>query len=121
MIDPILNRRVKEPNRKFIKKKTNEAVFSRKLKDNKIKYVNNFKRTHKCEICGENSSCCLEFHHVHRENKLFTISSAICNININMKKLKLEIQKCVILCSNCHKKLHYFEINAEILPELLNS
>ena len=121
MIDPILNRRVKTIDRKIKKRKKDEVSFDRDLKNAKIKYVNNFKRARTCVICGEASSCCLEFHHLDKRNKLFTISSAICNIKINMKSLKAEIRKCVIICSNCHKKLHYNELNTEILQKMLNT
>jgi hypothetical protein len=120
MLDPILNRRVKESGRKITKRKNDEVKFDRNLKNAKIKYVNNYKRSRKCEICGETSPCCLEFHHIDKRKKLFTISSAICNIKIDMKTLRAEIRKCIILCSNCHKKLHYQDINVDILPEILN-
>ena len=121
MIDPILQRRVKESGRKITKRKNDEVKFDRNLKNAKIKYVNNYKRSHKCEICGETSTCCLEFHHVDKRKKMFTISSAICNIKIDMKALRAEIKKCIIICSNCHKKLHYQDININILQEMLNT
>ena len=121
MIDPILQRRVKEPNHKFKKRKNDEVKFDRRLKENKIKYINTFKRKQICIVCGESSYCCLEFHHLNRENKLFTISSAICNIKIGMRQLKDELKKCVIICSNCHKKLHFNEMNVGLLQEILNT
>jgi hypothetical protein len=121
MFDERLQRRVKEPNRKYKKRKNDKVKFDRKLKERKIDYVNTFKRASHCAICGETSSCCLEFHHMnHGTKKLFTISSAICNIRVDMKLLKTEIRKCIILCSNCHKKLHSNDLNVELLPEILN-
>jgi hypothetical protein len=120
MFDERLQRRVKESNRKYKKRKNDKIKFDRRLKERKIEYVNAYKRASKCAICEENSSCCLEFHHLQGKNKLFTISSAICNIKIDMKMLKTEIKKCIILCSNCHKKLHYTESNINLLPEILN-
>jgi hypothetical protein len=101
--------------RKIQKRKNDEVKFCRVLKNTKIKYINNYKKSHNCAICKENAQCCLEFHHIDKKNKLFTISSAICNIKIDMKSLRAEMRKCVILCSNCHKKLHYQDIPPEIL------
>ena len=120
MIDERLRKRVKETGRKLKKKKNDQIKFDRKLKERKILYVTQFKRNSKCVVCGENSSCCLEFHHLRGKNKLFTISSAICNIKVDMKMLRNEIKKCVMICSNCHKKLHSNALNIEMLPEILN-
>lgn len=121
MIDERLQRRVKQDGRKLKKKKEDKARFDRRLKEAKIKCINYYKQHHDCVICHENSPCCLEFHHVNPEIKDFTISSAVCNIKINVRTLKKEIHKCVILCSNCHKKLHSNELNVELLQEILNS
>lgn len=114
-----MNGSPKEPNYKFKKRKNDKIKFDRKLKEAKIKYIANYKRNHKCVCCPEDSPCCLEFHHLDPRNKRFTISSAPCNVNITLKMLKAEIRKCVVICSNCHKKLHSNEMNVELLPEIL--
>ena len=54
-------------------------------------------------MCGEKDIACLDFHHIN--NKVRDVSSLIKNENLN--KVKLEIEKCIVLCSNCHRKLHY--------------
>lgn len=52
--------------------------------------------------CGYDvNSCALEFHHV--GDKEFEISDAI---NKSWEFLKKELDKCILLCSNCHRIEH---------------
>lgn len=55
-----------------------------------------------CAVCGEKDISCLDFHHI--DNKKFNISKAINRYSI--KQIQEEIDKCVVLCANCHRKLH---------------
>ena len=58
----------------------------------------------KCEICGYDKCIdALEFHHVNQETKSFGISNG--NIR-SLKELKKEADKCILVCSNCHKEIH---------------
>jgi len=66
-----------------------------------------YKSNLKCEICGENHPATLDFHHIEQENKESEISGLISNAN--KKRLFEEISKCIIICSNCHRKIHYKE------------
>ena len=59
-----------------------------------------------CIICGETESCCLDFHHLY--NKEFVIAGGT---EVSEKRLLQEISKCVVLCANCHRKLHAGKIN----------
>lgn len=56
----------------------------------------------KCCMCSEEEYCCLEVHHV--RDKLYNISQAVKMLPT--KLFKLELDKCICLCSNCHKKIH---------------
>ena len=59
----------------------------------------------KCEICGYNKcngSLC--FHHVDPKNKGFEIGSAY---SLGWEKIRLELDKCILLCLNCHGEIHY--------------
>lgn len=70
-----------------------------------------YKMSLACEKCNysaktaENfSPAALEFHHV-KNDKDFTISyAASCGYGI--KRLKKEIDKCVVLCARCHTEIH---------------
>ena len=59
----------------------------------------------KCKICGYNKCTrSLQFHHLNPEEKEMTISK---NINkIKFEKLKSELDKCILVCSNCHGEIH---------------
>lgn len=60
----------------------------------------------KCQICGYNRCInALEFHHVNPEEKDFTISGGTKSFDT----LKPEIDKCIIICANCHRDLHFRE------------
>lgn len=58
----------------------------------------------KCQKCEENHISCLDFHHLDPKEKEGNISSMV---KYSLKKIKKEIEKCIILCSNCHRKLHW--------------
>jgi predicted HNH restriction endonuclease len=59
----------------------------------------------KCEICGYNKfQGALEFHHRDPTQKDFQLSKAR-SWTFN-ERVKNELDKCQILCSNCHKELH---------------
>ena len=57
-----------------------------------------------CAICGYNKcDSALEFHHVKPEDKKLTITQAIWG---NSNKIAVEeLNKCILLCANCHKEI----------------
>ena len=60
----------------------------------------------KCEICGyDKCIAALDFHHINPEEKDFAISNS--NIYKNIEALKQEVDKCMLVCANCHRELHY--------------
>ena len=64
------------------------------------------KKGGKCEICGYNKSLrALQFHHIDSKEKDFVLSHLTINKN-NIIKSKNEIEKCQLLCANCHAELH---------------
>lgn len=57
----------------------------------------------KCIKCGYDKCIkALEFHHLDPSKKDFTIS----NDHFKLLDAVNESKKCVLICSNCHKKLH---------------
>ncbi len=63
----------------------------------------------KCEICGYNKcQGALQFHHLNPEDKSFTISKTNLNLNkYTIEELKKEVDKCILICANCHAEIHY--------------
>lgn len=59
----------------------------------------------KCSVCSyDKCLAALEFHHLDPTKKEFSISSYSIN---DLDLLKLELDKCILLCSNCHREIHY--------------
>ena len=59
----------------------------------------------KCEICGYDKCVkALEFHHINKETKKFSISDNAFNRSLD--ELKKEVDKCILVCANCHRELH---------------
>ena len=70
----------------------------------------------KCEHCGfDKHHAALTFHHINPKLKAFPISS----IGLTRKWITLrdELDKCMLLCSNCHHILHYEENKKIDLPD----
>lgn len=58
-----------------------------------------------CFFCEEFEPICLDAHHVDPTLKKFEISAALKNV-VSINNFKLELQKCICVCSNCHRKIH---------------
>lgn len=67
-----------------------------------------YKSTLKCEECPESHPAALDFHHRDGSSKEATVSQAVA-LGWSLKRLMAEIAKCRVLCSNCHRKLHWLE------------
>lgn len=65
-------------------------------------FVNSYKQQNPCCQCGESDIGCLDFHH--DGEKDINISRAVCDWGIN--RLQKEIEKCKVLCANCHRLVH---------------
>lgn len=87
----------------------NKEPYLERAKANKIKAresVKDLKNTLVCIKCGENHPATLDFHHEDPSVKEFGISYAVSRGH-SLKRIKEELNKCIVLCSNCHRKLHY--------------
>lgn len=71
---------------------------------NKKAYVDN-QRTF-CAKCGEDRTYMLDFHHIDKSTKKFTIGRFKKG---SLELIQQEIDKCVCLCANCHREFHFFE------------
>lgn len=65
-----------------------------------------------CEKCGENCPACLDFHHIDPKTKTAAVSRMINEFRSKESILK-EIKKCIIVCANCHRKLHSIYLDQE--------
>lgn len=66
----------------------------------------------KCEKCGYSKSInALQFHHKIPSNKEFAISKNITLSKFNMENYYKEVDKCELLCANCHFEEHDVNLN----------
>lgn len=67
----------------------------------------------KCQICGyDRCITALEFHHVNPEEKEMEFSG---NTNRSWEATRKELQKCILLCANCHREAHSGFIDMNLL------
>lgn len=60
----------------------------------------------KCQICSYNKcNSALEFHHLDPSIKEFSFGKIIAN-PIRISSILNELEKCILLCSNCHREVH---------------
>jgi hypothetical protein len=69
-------------------------------------HVQNIKSQLCCVDCGQQHLATLHFHHLNSEDKVFNISDA-ARRGISLDRIKKEINKCIVLCANCHAIRHY--------------
>lgn len=81
-----------------------------------IQYMRQLK-SNGCIVCGEKDQACLDFHHLH--NKSFTIGNQCKDKGIS--SIKNEVDKCVVLCANCHRKLHFYNLTIDSLKDYVQS
>lgn len=71
----------------------------------------------KCSRCTyDKNYAALEFHHIDPSNKSFQLDSRHLS-NTAMHLILEEAKKCILVCSNCHKELHYPNMEKEVLNE----
>lgn len=57
----------------------------------------------KCQICGyDKYQAAFDFHHLDPMGKDFNISAGLTS----WERIQPELDKCVLLCSNCHREVH---------------
>lgn len=66
---------------------------------------NEYKSKLCCNCCEETETCCLDFHHRDPSMKDFNISYA-SRQGYSWERLMEEVGKCLVVCANCHRKIH---------------
>jgi len=77
---------------------------SKKNRQRCKKLVNDIKIKYGCCLCQEREACCLDFHHFDKDEKDVNVSYLADTKS--KKRMLIEMQKCCIVCSNCHRKIH---------------
>lgn len=83
----------------------NHPDMAKKFRDKTVRrnrdWLYRTKAERGCSRCGESDPRCLDFHHISRDTKYRAVSQLVCAAR---ETLKREIDKCIVLCSNCHRK-----------------
>ena len=85
------------------KEKHISAVRKSKISNIEInnQYIDKIKE-HGCTLCKEKEKCILDFHHIQDKDRNISDLKRCSTLDV----LKSEIEKCVLVCSNCHRKIH---------------
>jgi hypothetical protein len=74
----------------------------------------------KCSECGyKKNISSLHFHHTNPEEKEFQLDARTLS-NKSMNLLLIEVEKCILLCSNCHGEKHHPESDWNNVDRILS-
>ena len=88
----------------------NKEIYKQRSIKSQKRFIEEYKKLKaekKCSVCSESRPWCLDFHHVDPKQKKGAISNIV--LNNSRKTFSEEIQKCIVLCKNCHADFHYNE------------
>lgn len=90
-----------------------------KLRGLKRKYEYVIKKGGRCKCCGYNKNLsALEFHHRNANEKEFQIDIRAFS-NHSLEKLEKELEKCELLCANCHREYHNSDLTMDKVSEII--
>ena len=98
------NREYYRRNREILLARQREK--NKRFAENRRRWLVEYKRTLSCVRCGENHPATLTFHHRVTDDKDFEIGNSVW-MGVSLKRLLAEIEKCEVLCANCHAKEHF--------------
>jgi hypothetical protein len=91
------------------KNREKKAAANRRRVDEHQEFLAGWKASRGCVHCGENDPDCLDLHHRDPSQKTLAFASA----GTRARHLVIaELEKCDVLCANCHRKLHAQERRA---------
>lgn len=101
--------RQKKYSREWYQKNRKVVIAkNKKFRKAKRKEWEAYKSKQKCSHCGFSHPAVIDFHHVIRKNKQSVNKLAVISNNVAAAIREAET-KCLPLCSNCHRILHWKE------------
>jgi DNA invertase Pin-like site-specific DNA recombinase len=96
------------------KEKISKEEYKEKRKNDIVNNVINWRKDKKRKLVEYKGGCCekcgydkcidaFDFHHMDPNQKDFGISAK----SYSFERLKKEVDKCILVCKNCHAELHY--------------
>ncbi len=74
-------------------------------KEERRQWVHDRKRDAGCDRCDKSNPAYLDYHHVGDEKEA-TVAELTAN-GRSKERIRTEIERCLVLCANCHRKEHY--------------
>jgi hypothetical protein len=103
------------PNSRRNECKSCVNIVKKNRRRNIAAWLKQYKRNCECQKCGyskethKHFTCkALEFHH-HNNDKSFDVGDYLM-MGVSIDTIQKEIDKCIVLCSRCHKEVHEHEI-----------
>ena len=92
------------PDKRTYADRREELIVAVSKRRKKIKVMAIEYKGGKCQSCGYNKyPGALELHHIDRTQKSFGIGDK--GYTRSWEKVKAELDKCVLLCANCHREV----------------
>jgi hypothetical protein len=110
--DPVVRKsKQKDYSTKHYKHNTEEVKAKNNEKRSSLRKIwKAFKATLFCTKCGFNHPAALDFHHVDPKTKTGSVNQFVSDGQY--KKAMEEVEKCIVLCANCHRIHHHDERHA---------
>ena len=93
--------KARERYRSIPSERKNARLRGKKNKEVNRQFVYEFLKKNSCSHCGETDPVVLEFDHIEPSKKYREISKLV---SYSRKTLEKEIEKCQVLCANCHRR-----------------
>lgn len=102
-----MQRKYREAHREEIRKASKSYALKRTTENRKL--VKDYLLSHPCMDCGERDIIVLEFDHA-RGKKIAPVTTMVCPW-FTEKTIREEIEKCDVVCANCHRRRTYSRRN----------
>jgi hypothetical protein len=88
--------------------KADHTLVRRRIKSQCVAYKGGA-----CELCGyDKCEAAMDFHHLDPNHKDFNVAKARSN---KFESIKRELDKCILLCANCHREIHVGAANLPLI------
>lgn len=99
-----------EAEEKLAKQRANNSWVGKRRYDNKLKSIHYLGG--KCKDCsGEFHPACYDFHHHDPSGKEVNVGTIM---DYSWQRIQAELDKCELLCSNCHRIRHAHSYTAQM-------
>jgi len=96
--------------------KAYDRATKKRIRKERKDWFIEYKKKLKCERCSVQDYRVLDFHHKNPAEKDTEVSN-LSGVGSSKKKIMDEINKCHVLCANCHRIVHWEEKeSSKIIP-----